>query len=915
MKHEPRMERLDPHHASVIMEHVAPATTNPVRVLDTMPLDYNLVPQGTKSRAQRKPSIPQTWSLATPKVAKPKAKFVTKAPAPLSKPVPAYDTTPSILTSPALAAKAKAQAKKEAARLRKLEQRQARQAERQAAQALQEAMQQQFGLQDVAHPPEPTHGKPQHAAKPQHKAAKTAQATTPAVAQETNLSHASVTTSEVTAVPVVAQEAPNAASDVALAPAAQQTTTTSAPSSAAPAATTATEDVLAFVTATATAAATQVAPKSTPVVTSAAQAATKVESAAPVAATTTAVAPETSVVDVATPASAEPAAQAEPTLLAHEIPTQPLHDLEEALMSVARVAIVDPFENQSGTTPDYTEQLAQLADPEIARFVPHSSAPANATPATPADLSELPHTTELNFFDLPSDASIEQLEGLVRIDLSEDEEIEPVASKSKKKKRTREQLEDDSVYNAEIQAHESVDGNLLTQHLEGVENSNFANFLSAEQIDALDSSDESLRFVSGASIPSSNNYSKGIYDDALRRDFTINALYGDVRNGLILDPFNGLEDLYHRRLVMIGNPWQRIILDPLRSIRALRIAGKLGLTITPNLHKAIYDTRNYIRTVSTNRLIDALNKSLTSGNAMYVIRRLFEFDMMEMLYPFFVRILKEELAGEALLIYTRGLRAEFMQRIIYQMHHKHANICKQVPDYQIPELISPTLAMTIAGAMITDLRVANGSAVNPAFLIASVRAVTYLEAYHLLLTQLQSKTPGVSSTYDEYILEKLFTNAQTISNHDKDNAKSILRNFIFIMFNEAEDYNRKKFEDPMFRAGYSLYKVFTKIFELTEVQLQHAQAWEILNQTYYATKSKTRKGRRGKITLTRSDAEDLNPSELFELAAPVLASITHSCQYYRLQKLELQRRVNDLEKLPTIRAYHLRDFEGPDEAL
>lgn len=866
VKREPRMERLDPHHASVIMEHVAPATTNPQRVLDTMPLDYNLVLQGTRTRTPRKQSIPQTWVQATSQITQLQAKLVTPAVA-VSQPAPAYNPTHTIITSPALTAKAQAQAKKEAARLRKLEQRQARQAERQAAQALQGAMHQQFNLHELVNP-EATLRKSATTATTQESITTSASAT-PAIPADTSaITQVSTTVAHDESIHALAPNETTTSNGFS--PAQPLRAASEASKTEAPVRTTsATDDVLTFVTATATQTAAQIA-QATPV----------------------------------------PSTVANTT----EIVSQPLQDLEEALISVAQVAIVDPFENQSSTTPDYTEQLAQLDDPEIVRYVPNTSASIAPTSTTSADLSELPHTTELNFFDLPADACLEQLEDFVHLDLSTEDDS-ATTSKSKKKKRSRDTLKDDSVYNAEIQAHESVDGNLLTQHLEGVEGANFANFLSAEQIDALDSAEESLRFVSGASIPASNNYSKGIYDDALRRDFTINALYGDVRNGLILDPFNGLEDLYHCRLVMIGNPWQRIILDPLRSIRALRIAGKLGLTITPNLHKAIYDTRNYLRTVSTNRLIDALNKSLTSGNAMYVIRRLFEFDMMEMLYPFFVRILKEELAGEALLIYTRGLRAEFMQRIIYQMHHKHANICKQVPDYQIPELISPTLAMTIAGAMITDLRVANGSAVNPAFLIASVRAVTYLEAYHLLLTQLQGKTPGVSATYDEYILEKLFTNAQTISNHDKDNAKSILRNFIFIMFNEAEDYNRKKFEDPMFRAGYSLYKVFTKIFELTETQLQHAQAWELLNQTYYATKSKTRKSRRGKVTLTRSDAEDLAPSELFEIAAPVLASITHSCQYYRLQKLELQRRVNDLEKLPTIRAYNLRDFEGPDEAL
>ena len=74
-----------------------------------------------------------------------------------------------------------------------------------------------------------------------------------------------------------------------------------------------------------------------------------------------------------------------------------------------------------------------------------------------------------------------------------------------------------------------------------------------------------------------------IDDDAVRRDFTINALYYNPESGEIIDYCGGFEDLKRREIRLIGDPDQRFEEDPVRLLRAVRFEAKLGFTIDPKL--------------------------------------------------------------------------------------------------------------------------------------------------------------------------------------------------------------------------------------------------------------------------------------------------------------------------------------------
>lgn len=110
--------------------------------------------------------------------------------------------------------------------------------------------------------------------------------------------------------------------------------------------------------------------------------------------------------------------------------------------------------------------------------------------------------------------------------------------------------------------------------------------------------------------------------DAMRRDFTVNALYYDPEQQIVLDFHHGVDDIHNRRLVMIGDPLSRYQEDPVRMLRAARLSGKLGFTVDKNTAEPIADCANLLRREPPARLFDEVLKLLFSGHAQACLRQL-----------------------------------------------------------------------------------------------------------------------------------------------------------------------------------------------------------------------------------------------------------------------------------------------------
>ncbi len=124
-----------------------------------------------------------------------------------------------------------------------------------------------------------------------------------------------------------------------------------------------------------------------------------------------------------------------------------------------------------------------------------------------------------------------------------------------------------------------------------------------------------------------------IDEDVWRRDFTCNALYYNIADFSIWDYVGGFEDVKNKRLVLIGDPAQRLREDPVRMLRAVRFAGKLGFTIDTSVVDAMHGHTNLLSNVPAARLFDEFLKLFQSGFAERTFDLLREHNLFGELFP------------------------------------------------------------------------------------------------------------------------------------------------------------------------------------------------------------------------------------------------------------------------------------------
>jgi tRNA nucleotidyltransferase/poly(A) polymerase len=150
--------------------------------------------------------------------------------------------------------------------------------------------------------------------------------------------------------------------------------------------------------------------------------------------------------------------------------------------------------------------------------------------------------------------------------------------------------------------------------------------------------------VEVATFRSDHNYSDGRRpdsvqfetdprQDALRRDFTINAMMLDPDSGEILDFAGGRDDLRAGVIRAIGDPERRFREDHLRMLRAPRFAASLGFSIEPATAAAIRDLHAAIRDVSAERVRDELIRILTEGGARRGLEALDDLRLLPEILP------------------------------------------------------------------------------------------------------------------------------------------------------------------------------------------------------------------------------------------------------------------------------------------
>lgn len=133
-----------------------------------------------------------------------------------------------------------------------------------------------------------------------------------------------------------------------------------------------------------------------------------------------------------------------------------------------------------------------------------------------------------------------------------------------------------------------------------------------------------------------------IEEDALRRDFTVNALYYDIHDFSLLDYAQGMVDLNSATLKLIGDAGTRYKEDPVRMLRAVRFACKLDFSIEHQAEQAIFEHGHLLRDIPAARLYDEILKIFHCGFAIQAYRMLRHYQLFQYLFPALDKYLKSE---------------------------------------------------------------------------------------------------------------------------------------------------------------------------------------------------------------------------------------------------------------------------------
>jgi poly(A) polymerase len=147
-----------------------------------------------------------------------------------------------------------------------------------------------------------------------------------------------------------------------------------------------------------------------------------------------------------------------------------------------------------------------------------------------------------------------------------------------------------------------------------------------------------------------------IEEDVWRRDFTANALYYNINDFSVWDYVGGVDDARTRVMRLIGDPETRYREDPVRMLRAIRFAAKLGFTIHPDTLAPIPKLAWMLDAVPPARLFDELNKMFLAGSATAAFELLTQLGMLEHLFPDLAAAYKEGPDSPAMKLLRLGLQ-------------------------------------------------------------------------------------------------------------------------------------------------------------------------------------------------------------------------------------------------------------------
>ncbi len=131
-------------------------------------------------------------------------------------------------------------------------------------------------------------------------------------------------------------------------------------------------------------------------------------------------------------------------------------------------------------------------------------------------------------------------------------------------------------------------------------------------------------------------------EDVWRRDFTVNALYYNIRDFSVVDYTGGMQDHANAVLRLIGDPEVRYREDPVRMLRAIRFAVKLGFSLHPDTEGPIHSLADLLKSIPAARLYDEVLKLFLAGYGLQTFEMLRHYGLFGVLFPATDRSLEKQ---------------------------------------------------------------------------------------------------------------------------------------------------------------------------------------------------------------------------------------------------------------------------------
>jgi len=246
-----------------------------------------------------------------------------------------------------------------------------------------------------------------------------------------------------------------------------------------------------------------------------------------------------------------------------------------------------------------------------------------------------------------------------------------------------------------------------------------------------------------------------IEEDVWRRDFTVNSLYYNIKNFSIVDYAGGFDDIHKGVIRLIGDPETRYREDPVRMIRAIRFAVKLGFEIEQQTENPIFEMGELLASVSNARMFEEVLKLFHSGKGVEILDELRHYDLFQFLFP--------------------------------------------LTDDYLEDGCDKTYKVIIEALKSTDNRIQNNLGVNPSFLFAAMLWQPFINRMEIHLESGLTQQDAVYAAAEDVIEQQI--PATAIPKRFSIQIREIWR-FQFRLPNTQGNRAQKIHEHPRFRAAY-----------------------------------------------------------------------------------------------------------------